>query len=352
MKKTSIALIGCGAIANGRHIPAYLALPEVEVKYCVDIIEERALGAAAKFTGCKALTSHKDIVKAKDIDAAIICTPNGSHAEIAIDFLNAGKHVFCEKPLSVNYQSCQAVLDAAKRNGKICDVGVCNRYRKAVIKVKELIESGDMGEIYHVYCSFRQHRSIPGLGGDFTTKAKSGGGVLIDWGVHLFDLIFFCCGIEKLQTASANTYSVLARDIGSYEYINMWAGPPKLDGTNDVEEMVSGFLRTSGPSISFNGAWAQNIKEDNMFIEFLGTKGGIKVDYYGKYTVYSSHNGVFYTADADFNDNDMYYSEIKAFASSVQSGIKNNNHIENVMELQRTLDTIYRSAELKREVVL
>lgn len=353
MKKLRIALIGCGTIANGRHIPAYQELrDEIEVKYCVDIIEERAQAAAAKFADCKYLTDYRDILGSSEIDAVTVCTPNGTHEMISTDFARAGKHVLCEKPLSVNYESCQRILAAAKESGVIFNVGLCNRFRKSIIKIRELIEAGELGDVYHIYCSFRKFRSIPGLGKAYTTKAQSGGGVLIDWGVHLFDIILFTCGIQNVRTVSANTYNEIGKDIKNYLCKEMWAGPADPDGINDVEDFVSGFIRTDGPSVSFNGAWAQNIDEENMYIEFLGSKGGIKLDYYGKFTLYTQKNGVFYTSEADYNDNDMFYSEIRAFAESVRSGVHTHNYIENVMELHRLLDTIYRSAEEKKEVVL
>lgn len=346
-------MIGCGTIANGRHIPAYRELKdELEVKYCVDIIEERAISAAAHFENCKAVTDYHDILASKEVDAVTICTPNGTHESIGIDCMRAGKHVLCEKPLSVNYESCCRIRSAAQESGVICNVGLCNRFRKSIVKIRELITSGELGKIYHIYCSFRKFRSIPGLGKAYTTKAESGGGVLIDWGVHLFDVILFTCGIRNIETVSANTYNEIGKNIREYLCKEMWAGPADPNGVNDVEDFVSGFIRTDGPSISFNGAWAQNIDEENMYIEFLGSKGGIKLDYYGKYTVYTQKNGVFYTAQADYNDNDMFYSEIKAFAESIGTGEIGHNNIQNVMELHKLLDTVYRSAAAKREIVL
>lgn len=353
MDKINIALIGCGTIANGRHIPAYLQLRELyNVRYCVDLVLERAERAAANFAYCKALADYSDILNNTDIDAVVICTPNGTHGKISIDFARAGKHILCEKPLSVDYESGQNILEAVRKAKIIMDVGLCNRYRKSVIKIKELIEGGVLGDIYHIYCSFRKHRSIPGIGRDFTTKAVSGGGVLIDWGVHLFDIILYTCGIKSVKSVSADTYNKLGGDISAYNYIEMWAGPPKVDGINDVEDMVSGYIRTDGPSISFNGAWAQNLDEETMYIEFLGDKGGIKLDYYGRYTLFTESKGVFYKSEAQYNDDDMFYSEIKAFGESIQTGRINHNNIENVMELHRLLDIIYKSAEKSQEIAL
>src|SRR5690606_22900371 len=116
-------------------------------------------------------------------------------------------------------------------------------------------DNGDLGELYHVYISFRAHRAIPGLGGAFTTKSIAGGGVLIDWGVHFLDIVMYCAGDPKPLTVTGQTYSKLGKDIENYAYVNMWAGPPKTSGTYDVEDMVTGMIRTEGPTITLNGAW-------------------------------------------------------------------------------------------------
>jgi len=200
----------------------------------------------------------------KSVDLVSICLPNHLHAPVAIDCLNAGKHVLCEKPAAINFAQAQKMKEAADKNGKILNIGVCNRFNEAVVRIKDTIESGALGELYQIYCSFRAFRSIPALGGWFTTKELSGGGALIDWGVHFLDLINYCAGDIELKTISAVCHSELAVNMGDYVYRSMHAGPPKLDGVYDVEEYVTGLIRTSGPALTFSGAWAQNIDEDAM----------------------------------------------------------------------------------------
>ncbi|HPU58796.1 MAG TPA: gfo/Idh/MocA family oxidoreductase, partial [Candidatus Avimonas sp.] len=110
-----------------------------------------------------------------------------------------------------------------------------------------------------VYVSFRSHRSIPGLGGAFTTKEIAGGGALIDWGVHFLDIVMYCCGDPKPLTVTGEAFCKLGKNIPEYAFKDMWAGPPKYDGIYDVDDSVTGMIRTEGPVITFNGAWAQNI---------------------------------------------------------------------------------------------
>lgn len=192
---------------------------------------------------------------------------------------------------------------------------------------------------------------IPGLGGDFTSKAKSGGGVLIDWGVHFLDLVMYVSG-AKAQTVSAVCHSRLGKDIPGYVFKDMWAGPPVLDGINDVEECVTALIRTDKSSISLNGAWAQNINKTEMYVDFLGDKGGIRLDYGNKFTLYTVSGGMLQEIKPDYNIPDMYKKESEAFFRSVETGKKNKGHIDRVIETARIMDAIYESAQKNAEVRL
>ena len=272
-----VGVIGCGTIANAAHIPSYMNNPQVEIKYFCDIIPERAQAAVEKY-GCGiAVVDYHDVISDPEITAISVCTPNNVHAPITIDALHAGKHVLCEKPAARTFAEVETMMAAQRETGNILVIGVVNRFNDAVRRIKAYIDEGRLGTVHHVYVSFRQHRSIPGLGGAFTTKAIAGGGVLIDWGVHYLDIVMYCCGDPAPRTVSGETFSKLGCDIHSYVYKDMWAGPPKLDGVYDVEESITGLVRTEGPVISFNGAWAQNIGEKECYIDFMGDKAGIRL---------------------------------------------------------------------------
>jgi predicted dehydrogenase len=351
MEKIKVAIIGCGQIARNAHLPAYQANADLaEVKYFVDIIPERAQQLCEKYGSGTALTDYHDILNDPEIQCVSVCTPNYVHAPIAIDFLNAGKHVLCEKPAAVNSELAAQMQKAADDNGKILNIGVCNRFNTAVCKVAELIEQGELGDLYHVYCSFRAHRSIPGLGGPFTTKELAGGGALIDWGVHYLDLIFYCINQPAVKTVSAATYSVLGKAMENYVYESMWAGPPDYKGTYDVEEFVTGLIRTEGPTISLNGAWAQNIGESATFIEFLGDKGGIKLQYGGNFVLYSTKNGMLTETKYTYATENMYNAEVRDFLIKAPQGIKTKANIDCAIVTSRLMDMIYKSAELEEEV--
>ena len=173
-----VAIIGCGTIANAAHIPAYLKNPKAEIKYFCDIIPERAQAAVAKYGCGTAITDYREILADEEVTAVSVCTPNNVHAPITIDCLRAGKHVLCEKPAARTYEEALEMQRAQNETGRVLNIGVVNRFNTAVNLIKQYIDSGKLGEIYHVYVSFRSHRSIPGLGGGFTTKAVEGGALI------------------------------------------------------------------------------------------------------------------------------------------------------------------------------
>ena len=351
-----IGIIGCGTIANGQHIPAYLNNKKAEIKYFCDIISERAQKAVEQY-GCGiAVTDYKEVLADPEVVAVSVCTPNNMHSVIAIDALKAGKNVLCEKPAARTYKEALEMQKVQHETGKILNIGVVNRFNVGVGKIKELIDGGDLGEVYQVYVSFRSHRAIPGLGGDFTNTAVAGGGVTIDWGVHFFDIVMYCCGDPKVKTVSAEKFCKLGNPINEYVYTSMWAGPPKPEGVCDVEEGVTGMIRTEGPIITFNGAWAQNIGENEMFIDFIGTKGGVRLHYTKDFVFYSTKNGML--AKTTFNLGDemsfggMFQNEIDSFIRCIETGEKLPSHIDTNIITAEMMDAIYVSAETHKEIEL
>ena len=351
-EKIVAAVIGCGRIATNGHFPALKNLGNVRIKYACDLISEKAEAKKREYPGLveNAITDYRIALEDPETEVIFVLTPNFAHYTIAMEALSAGKHVFCEKPITVNYAlSCEMAKEAEKQ-GKILNIGVCNRYHKSVEMLEQYYREGKFGKIYHVYCSFRAHRSIPGLGGAFTTKARSGGGALIDWGVHYLDLILYCLGDPAIKTVSAAAYSVLGKDIEGYVYESMWAGPPVKDGVYDVDDMVTGFVRTEGPTLSFNGAWAQNIGEGATFIEFMGDKGGIKLQYGGGFVLYSTLNGMLTETHFKYQTENMYNAEVRDFLIKAPQGIKTKANIDKAIITSRLMDMIYRSSELGEEV--
>lgn len=356
MEPIVVAVIGCGTIANSAHIPNYLKLQEegkCRIKYFCDIIPEKAQRCVEKYGCGQAVVDYHQVLADEEVVAVSVCTPNKMHPIIAIDALEAGKHVLCEKPAARTYAEALTMQDAQHRTGKVLNIGVVNRFNSAVNEIKRLIDAGELGEVYDVYVSFRARRSIPGLGGAFTTKEIAGGGALIDWGVHFLDIVMFCTGDPQPITVSGRAFSKLGVDMPNYVYESMWAEDTKnLDGTYDVDDFVTGFIRTSGPTITINGAWAQNIGPGEMYIDFLGTKAGIRLQYGGDFTVYGVKDGKLADWHQEYPVVDMFYNELDSFLRCIRTGEKLPSHIDTVVITAKMMQAIYDSSDQNAEVKL
>ncbi len=263
-KKTVVAVIGCGRIANNSHFPALSKLDNVRIKYACDILLHKAEAAKEKFPKVEEIIEDYKVALADpEVEAVFVLTPNYAHYTISMDAIAAGKHVFCEKPITVNYALSCEMAEAANKAGKMLNIGVCNRYNSSVERIKAMNDNGEFGDLYHVYCDFRSFRSIPGLGGAFTTKSQAGGGVLIDWGVHFLDLILYILGDVKLKNVTCDAYNKLATNMKDYKYNDMWAEDTAdfENGTNDVEEFITGYGRIDG----FGFARCRNKGKENDF---------------------------------------------------------------------------------------
>ncbi len=348
-----VGIIGCGTIANSAHIPSYMENPNVEIKYFCDIIPERANAAVEKY-GCGiAVEDYHVVLNDPEVEAISICTPNYAHKIIAVDAMRAGKDVLCEKPSARTLDEAMEMLKVHNETGRILNIGVVNRFNDNVRLIKKYVDDGKLGNVYHVYVSFRAHRSIPGLGGAFTTKAIAGGGALIDWGVHFLDIVMFCLGDPKPLTVSGEAFCKLGKDMPNYVYTSMWAENTKdLNGTYDVDDSVAGIIRTEGPVITFHGAWAQNIGENEMYIDFMGDKGGIRLTYGSTFKFYTTENGALISYTPEIKTRNHFRNEIDAFVQDIKTREKLPSSIETVILTQQILQAIYDSSERHSEIRL
>jgi len=363
MSKVKIGIIGCGTIANSAHIPNYLKNADAEIVYFCDIIPERAQAAVEKYGCGKAVEDYHVVLNDPEIDAVSVCTPNKWHSIIAIDAMRAGKNVLCEKPAARIYSEALEMQKVQHETGKILNIGVVNRFNVAVNKIKEYIDAGKLGDVYHVYASFRVNRSIPGLGGAFTTKAIAGGGTLIDWGVHYLDIVMYCTSDPEPVTVSGEAFCKLGVDMPNYVYKSMWAEQTKdLNGTYDVDDSVTGIVRTArpdgskGPVISLHGAWAQNIGESDTYIDFMGDKGGIRFQYgTTEFTYYTAEMGSLVTYKPEFKVTPHFENEINAFIANVQaekagSYEKLPSHIDYAIKTSKIMQGVYDSSDAGHEI--
>jgi len=275
-QKVKVGIIGIGTIGTV-HADAFSANSnDAEIAIFCDINSERLKVMGEKYKVGKLCSDYKDVLKS-NIDAVVVSVGNVLHKVIACAALKAGKNVLLEKPMAMNSKEAAEIVDAAGKSRKILQIGMVQRQRGDIQLARKYVEDGILGDIYHMRTVLIRRRGIPGLGGWFTAKSASGGGPLIDVGVHWFDAAMFISGHWNPTAVSAMSYSKFGNPMENYKYVSMWAGPPKYDGVCDTEDYATGFVRYGKKAtMSFEIAWAANA-DDESFVEVLGTKGGIRV---------------------------------------------------------------------------
>jgi len=205
MSKLKVGVIGCGSIAKYRHLPEYAANEHVEVVAVCDIIEER-VNEFAKEYNAKAYTDYKELLADDSIDVISVCLPNYLHAPASIAASNAGKHVLVEKPMATSREEAEAMIEAAKENGKKLMIGHNQRFVSSHEKAKEIIASGEIGKIYSFRTAFGhpgpEGWSVDGRDSWFFNKEEAFIGAMGDLGVHKTDLMRFILGEEFVEVAS------------------------------------------------------------------------------------------------------------------------------------------------------
>ena len=354
-KKIKVGVIGCGGISRGCHLPAYMKMKDiVEVVAFCDIIPERARMSAETYGSGEVFTDYKDVIAIEGLDAIDICTPNYWHAIIAVDALNAGIHVFSEKPDAVDVEAVLGMQAAAEKNGKTLMVMRNNRYYEGSVFLKNFIREGGAGEIYAGRCGWQRTRGIPGRGGWFTTKELSGGGPLIDLGVHMIDLAIWLMGNPTPVAVSGSTYQKFADYKKPGVSVNSKFGDTKEDGTFDVEDLAMGFIKfDNGACLTIEFSWASNVARERRFVELMGTRAGMVWENGNKTEIYSEQQGVMVKNLPELNYvADGHEMNLRHFYDVIGNGAEPDFVPQQGVDMIKILRAIYESAETGREVRL
>lgn len=352
MNKIKTAIVGCGGIALNAHLPAIQSLENVEiVAICdsnpakLDPFEEKIGYRVEKFT------DYKDMLAKIKPDAVHVCTPNYVHAEIASAALLAGADVLCEKPDAMTAVQVEEMKAARDRSGKTLLVMRNNRFLDASDVVRSLIKEGKTGELYTGRCGWIRRRGIPGAGGWFTTKAQSGGGPLIDLGVHFIDLAMHFMGSPKPVAVSGCTYCKFA-DSTISDSVHSQFGEKVAGGTFDVEDLSIGFIRfADGRSLQIEFSWASNIEEEKNFVELRGEKLGFTICN-DQLTFYGEQAGHLTDTKVHVGPNFGHARYIRHFYDVAYNGAEPIYDIEEGINMIRILNAMYESAATGKEVRL
>ena len=271
-RKVRVGIIGCGGIANGKHMPALSKLDNVEMVAFCDIIRERAEETAKKYgtEDAKVYVDYRELLEDKTIEVVHVCTPNKSHADITVDALEAGKHVMCEKPMAKTAADARRMVEAAKRTGKKLTIGYQNRFRPDAQYLYQACRRGDLGEIYFAKAHAVRRRAVP-TWGVFLNEEEQGGGPLIDIGTHALDLTLWMMDNYKPKIVLGTAYHKLKNQRNTANAWGDW-DPEKFT----VEDSAFGFIvMENGATIFLESSWALNTLDVmEAKTTLCGTKAG------------------------------------------------------------------------------
>lgn len=340
-KQTLIhACIGAGAISDKKHLAQYGKLPGIHMAAICDISRPAAERMAEKYAIERVYTDYRAMLSEVKPDIVSICTANHLHRQMAIDALESGAHVHLEKPVALNATEASEIVAARNASGKQLMVGLNNRFSLESTYVMQCVENGFFGEIYHAKCGWKRRNGIPGKGVWFTDKEKSGGGPLIDLGVHYLDLVLYFMGFPEITRVSCATYCNFADQDHRLRpgYKNLG------DGLFNVEDMTVGTLFTrERATVQFEFSWASNIEKETKYYEILGTKGGAFWRD-GELRLFTEIAKTGLTLLPDFTLMPPVPGECAHFADCARTGNPVLAPAEHGLSLMRIIDGLYQSA--------
>lgn len=356
MEKLRVGIVGCGGIANGKHMPSLSKVSECEMVAFCDIIEEKAVAAAQKYgvPGAKVCTDYMEIANDPTIDVVHVCTPNRSHSFISIACLKAGKHVMCEKPMAKTAAEAKAMLDAAKESGKKLTIGYQNRQVLNQQILKKAADAGKLGEIYFAKAHAIRRRAVP-TWGVFMNEYEQGGGPLIDIGTHALDLTLWTMNNYEPYMVVGSSFRKLADTKNAANAWGPW-DPEKFT----VEDSAFGFIKMkNGATIILESSWALNITDTaEACVTVCGTKGGATTK--GALVFNGEEDGMLYTHKPEstggvafydgFSANDPSESEARQWIRSIINDTQPCVLPEQALVVSQILEAIYTSSKTGKPV--
>lgn len=346
-KELRVGIVGAGAIAKSH------AAGLREAGCVVVAVADPAEAPRAKFAADEKLQAYPSLAAmraAERIDAVTVAAPNAFHAPLAIEALEAGLAVLCEKPPATNLADAVRMRDAARRSGRLLMMGFNQRFEANAQELDRLRRSGVFGGIYHAKAAWIRRRGIPGMGGWFTTKAMAGGGPMYDIGVHVLDRTWYLMGKPKPVAASAVAYAKFM-DLEKYVCEGMWAGPRRMGGTVDVEDFAAGLIRfENGASMQLEVSWAANRPDEQPRSLIMGDKAGALWEG-PQVTILGEQDNAITTSTIAF-DKSIFDDRFKHFAKSLRGETQCTCTGDDGVAVQAMLDAIYASAAAQREVTI
>ena len=348
MKKVNLGIIGTGWPGQ-QHAIAAQTLDNAHVYACADVDETRRAEFKRVYNPEKAVADYQELLNDPETDAAIICLPNFLHFPVSLAALEAGKHVLCEKPPTLNAAEMKVLREEANKRNLVYFFSRQFRFTPAMLAAKKAVEEGRLGKIYHAKATFVRSRGIPlGVGNWFTEKRQSGGGALIDIGIHALDAVWFLMGSPRPVSISAKVFRNFAQ----------FANAPVFD----VEDAAFAFIRFENDAVvQLETSWAGNLTDDIPPRQYFGqelinsvlygTKASIRLK---PLTLFEDQNGklVSVPLGAPEDERGGFALQLANFLDSIAGRAQPVNSVDQAVELMEIIDGIYSSSDLGREVAI
>ncbi|MCQ6559764.1 Gfo/Idh/MocA family protein [Paenibacillus mendelii] len=358
MSKVRVGIIGCGGIANGKHMPSLSKVKEAEMVAFCDIVVERAEEAKAKYgnSDAKVYSDYKELLKDSSIDVVHVCTPNDAHAVISIDAMEADKHVLCEKPMAKTAEDARRMLAVAQKTGKKLSIGYNNRFRPDSRVLKQVCESGELGEVYFAKAHAIRRRAVP-TWGVFLDEEKQGGGPLIDIGTHALDLVLWMMDNYKPKVVLGRAYHKLSQTENAANAWGPW-DPKEFTVEDSAFAMIT---MENGASIVLESSWALNSLDiDEAKVTLCGTKAG--ADMKSGLRINGEENSRLYVKNIELNSGGVaFYDgasedpaelEARAWIDSVLNDKELIVKPEQALVVSEILEAIYESSRTGKAVYM
>ncbi len=354
MEKVRIGLVGAGNIANV-HLDAYKQVPNAEVVAICDIDKTILERTADKHGIQKRYSSVEEMLENEKLDAADVCVWNCNHAKCAIAALNAGLDVICEKPMAYNAKEAEEMKAVAEKNGRLIMIGFVTRFSDEALVVKDYIDNGYLGDIYYSKAQYVRRHGNPG--GWFADKSRSGGGPVIDLGVHVIDRARMLMG----NPVPVSVYAACFDKLGKRDDLKTRVGwiPERASDKDicDVEDFGTALIRfDNGAVMQLETAYSINDAPQSG-LTLCGTKGGVRTGGGNELALYTNLNGFMTDVKIDtknykYGNNNPFAAELQHFADCVQGKCQCTATADDGIVVMKILDAIYESARTGHEVLI
>ncbi len=356
-RRVRVGIIGTGWIAAA-HIASYLKMPDVDVVAGADIVEGKADAFFERHgvSGVHTYTNHREMLEKERLDCVSVCTYNRTHAQCAIDALNAGVHVLLEKPMCVTLEEAVEILRAEKRSGKVLSIGFQPRFDPNMRKIKEIVQSGELGEVYYIQTGGGRRRGIPvPFGTSFIEERTAGIGAVGDIGCYSLDMVLNAVGYPRPLTVTGFRGAFFGNKPEYYRT------HPEYAQKFGVDDFAAAFVRLEGGIVlDFRIAWAMNMDTPGDTLIF-GTKAGLRIPSTecwngtvgGPMKAYMQFGGMETCMEIPVIENegiDLFDRKIRSFLDACKDGGEAPVPASQILYNQAIIDGIVRSSDLGQEV--